>query len=118
MAIFPFVTLRKTFLVTTVGESPESGVSFPNYVKVGEAYGIPSTLIEEEDFVPSLCRFLETPGPVLCEVMLDPHQGFEPRQSSRALPDGRIISAPLEDMYPFLDRNELLENLLIPLWEG
>ena len=111
-------TSQKNFFGDTVGESPQSGVSFPNYVKLGEAYGIPSHHIETEDFTPALCAALESSGPELCEVMLDPAQGFEPRQSSRAQPDGRIISAPLEDMYPFLDRNELLENLLIPTWEG
>jgi len=109
---------QKNFFGSTLGESPQSGISFPDYVKLGEAYGIPSRRIETKEFAPALRAFLETPGPVLCEVMLDPAQEFEPRQSSRALPDGHIISAPLEDMYPFLDRKELLENLLIPVWEG
>ena len=111
-------TSQKNFFGGTVGESPKSGVSFPDYVKVGTAYGIPSRRIEGEHFIPALLDCINSPGPVLCEVMLDPAQEFEPRQSSRALPDGRIISAPLEDMYPFLDRKELLENLLIPPWEG
>ncbi len=68
-------------------------------------------------FFQALREVLSTPGPVVCEVMLDPAQGFEPRQSSRQLPDGRIVSAPLEDMFPFLDRDELAKNMLIPLWE-
>ena len=46
--------------------------------------------------------------------MLDPAQRFEPRLASRRLPDGRMESPPLEDMFPFLDREELAENLLIP----
>ena len=45
--------------------------------------------------------------------MLDPDQQFEPRMSSRQLPDGKIVSVPLEDMYPFLEREELFENLLL-----
>jgi acetolactate synthase-1/2/3 large subunit len=57
---------------------------------------------------------LSSPGPFLCEVMLDPNQPFEPKVSSRQLPDGRMVSAPMEDLYPFLDRQELLSNLLIP----
>jgi acetolactate synthase-1/2/3 large subunit len=61
---------------------------------------------------------LGQPGPVLAEVMLDPDQAFEPRSSSRQLPDGRIVSAPLEDMFPFLDRDELRDNLLIPSAEA
>jgi acetolactate synthase I/II/III large subunit len=85
---------------------------------IAQAFGIPSIKIDMQDFAPSIQKALETSGPVLCDVVLDPDQGFEPRQSSRQLPDGRIVSAPLEDMYPFLDRKELLENLLIPAWEG
>ena len=51
-------------------------------------------------------------GPCLAEVVIDPEQTFEPRLSSRRLPDGRIVTAPLEDMFPFLDREELRRNLL------
>jgi acetolactate synthase-1/2/3 large subunit len=49
--------------------------------------------------------------------MIDLEQSFEPKLSSRALPDGRMVSAPLEDMFPFLSRDELKENLLIPPME-
>lgn len=109
---------QKGFFGVTIGESPASGVSFPDMTMIARAYGIPSTKIDMQDFAPFIQKALETSGPVLCDVVLDPDQGFEPRQSSRQLPDGRIVSAPLEDMYPFLDRKELLENLLIPAWEG
>jgi acetolactate synthase I/II/III large subunit len=50
--------------------------------------------------------------------MIDPEQGFEPRLSSRVLPDGKMVSSPLEDMYPFLDSEELAGNLLIPPYQG
>jgi len=109
---------QKNFFGATVGESPASGVTFPDILKIAAAYGLPTCRIDEEDFMPVVRQVLDTPGPMVCEVVLDPAQGFEPRQSSRQLPDGRIVSAPLEDMYPFLDRQELLENLLIPAWEG
>ena len=49
--------------------------------------------------------------------MLDPEQTFEPKLSSRQLADGRMVSSPLEDLHPFLSREELLENLLIPPFE-
>jgi acetolactate synthase-1/2/3 large subunit len=62
----------------------------------------------------SIREALAMDGPVVCEVMLDPAQRFEPRMSSRRLEDGRMVSAPLEDMFPFLGRDEFLENLLIP----
>ena len=108
---------QKGFFGDVVGESSESGVSFPDMVRVADAYGISAYRLDTADFESVLCDALNLPGPVICDVMLDPEQGFEPRQSSRQLPDGRIVSAPLEDMYPFLDRDELLENLLIPPWE-
>jgi acetolactate synthase-1/2/3 large subunit len=106
------------FFGSTVGESPASGVSFPDMVAVATAYGIPAIRADNAEFAPSIRQTLESPGPMLCDVVLDPDQAFEPRQSSRQLPDGRIVSAPLEDMFPFLAREELLENLLIPPWES
>jgi len=98
-----------------IGESPRSGISFPDFVKVAAAYGLPSIRIAEVDFAACLDEFLRKPGPALCEVMLDRAQGFEPRLSSRQLPDGRIVTAPFEDMAPFLSREELAENMLVPL---
>jgi acetolactate synthase-1/2/3 large subunit len=44
---------------------------------------------------------------------LDPAQGFEPKLSSRRLPDGRMVSSPLDDMAPFLDRGELAANRMV-----
>jgi acetolactate synthase-1/2/3 large subunit len=108
---------QKGFFGDVLGESPESNVSFPHMEKLAAAYGFPYRCLREESFEGSLGEALQTEGPVICEVILDPSQGFEPRQSSRQLPDGRIVSAPLEDMFPFLERDELLENLLITPWQ-
>ena len=108
---------QKNFFNLLVGESKASGVSFPDMVQVGHAYGIPSLQVAGPDFLPTIERALATPGPQLCQVTLDPDQQFEPKLSSKSLPDGRIVSAPLEDLYPFLDRNELLANLLVPPME-
>jgi len=93
-------------------------VSFPDLLKLAHAYGIPALRIAEADFRPLVRQALDTPGPVVCDVMLDSTQTFEPRLSSRQLPDGRIETAPLEDMYPFLDRDELRGNMLIPADPG
>jgi acetolactate synthase-1/2/3 large subunit len=97
-----------------IGESPRSGISFPDYVKLATAYGLSASRIEAADFGPKIDEFLAVPGPALCEVILDPVQGFEPRLSSRQLPDGRIVTAPFEDMAPFLSREELAENMIEP----
>ncbi len=56
-------------------------------------------------------------GPILCEVVLDRSQSFEPKLSSRKLADGRMVTAPLEDMAPFLEREEFLSNMIVPAVE-
>ncbi len=115
-----YLSIRLTqsnFFKRYVGESPRSGVSFPDMMKVATAYELPAVRIEGPEFMSAVDRALDSPGPYVCEVMLDPEQEFEPKLSSRQLPDGRIVSAPLEDLYPFLPREELLDNLLIPPYE-
>jgi acetolactate synthase-1/2/3 large subunit len=102
------------FFKRFIGESARSGVSFPDLVKLAAAYGLPACRIEGADFARQLRAALDAPGPILCDVMIDPEQMFEPKLSSRQLPDGRMVSAPLEDMFPFLSREELRENLFIP----
>ena len=99
------------------GESAQSGVSFPDIVKVAEAYNIPAMRIGFQELDKGIQETLGMPGPVVCDVLLDPDQPFEPRVSSRQLPDGRIVSSALEDMYQFLDRQELAQNMLVPFDE-
>ena len=102
-----------------VGEGPRSGVSFPDLIKLAEAYGLPSTCIESHARLAEEIReVLAAPGPILCEVRTIPEQSFEPRVTSQRLPDGTMVSKPLEDMYPFLDRVEFLSNMIITPWEN
>lgn len=58
---------------------------------------------------------LEAEGAFVCEVFVTKTQKTEPKTSAKKLPDGRMVSAPLEDMYPFLSEEELKENMYIPL---
>ena len=103
-----------------VGCDPASGVSFPDVKGVARAYGLPfARCRRHEDLEGCLDSALKAPGPFLCEIMLTPEQSFAPKVSSNRLADGRIISRPLEDMAPFLDRSEFLENMIIaPLAES
>ncbi|MBA7625674.1 Acetolactate synthase isozyme 2 large subunit [subsurface metagenome] len=107
------ITQKTFFKGDMMGCGPESGVSFPDMLRIGQAYGITSMRIDQHDFIEQINTVLNTPGPVLCEVVLDPDQFFEPKLSSRRLEDGSIVSPQLEDMSPFLDKEELLSNLLI-----
>ena len=108
---------QKNFFGRFTGESKESGISFPDIVHIALAYEIPAFRVDTEEFTPTIDCVLEQNGPTLCEVVLDYEQQFEPRLTSKQLPDGRIVSPPLEDMYPFLSREELLNNLFIPQME-
>ena len=103
---------QKNFFGKLIGEGPESGVSFPDLVAVGRAFGLPSVRLENPNFKDALAAFLREPGPCLADVIIDREQLFEPKLSSRQLPDGRMVTANLEDMAPFLDREELKTNLL------
>ena len=110
-----YLSMRSTqsnFFGRLTGASPASGVSFPDYVKVGCAYGIPSLRIDRAADMPQVQAALEQPGPTLIEVMLDPAQEFEPRLKSKQLLDGKIVTPALEDMYPFLDAEELAANTI------
>ncbi|MFA6133847.1 MAG: thiamine pyrophosphate-binding protein [Phycisphaerae bacterium] len=106
-------TTQTNFFGHLVGESPRSGLTFPDMVKVAGAYGIPACRIEGWDFDEAVGKMLEAPGPALLDVVVDPTQGFEPRMSSKQLPDGRMYSPPLHDMFPFLSREELASNMII-----
>ena len=106
---------QKAFFNRLFGESKASGVSFPDFAAVGAAFGIPSTRIAGPSFEVDLERFLAQDGPALADVLLDGRQPFEPKVAARLLPDGRMVSSELEDMSPFLSREELQGNLLHPL---
>jgi acetolactate synthase-1/2/3 large subunit len=97
-----------------IGESPRSGISFPDYVAIAKAYGLLATRIASADFAAPLAEFLAIEGPALCEVMLDPAQEFEPKLTSRRLDDGTLATPALEDMAPFLSREELASNMIVP----
>ena len=100
---------------TKVGIGPESGdLSFPSFEKIANAFGYTyysaRSNVEMKDAVKAaLCGS----GPVFCEIFVSPKQYFEPKSATKRLPDGSLFSPPLEDLAPFLDRDELLENMII-----
>ena len=116
-----YLSIRSTqrnFFGRLVGEGPESGLLFPNFVRLAEAYGLPVRLLDTEHPSEDIAQALKSEGPQVVIVPLDLEQGFEPKTSSKRLPDGRMVTAPLEDMAPFLDREEFLSNMIVePLKE-
>jgi acetolactate synthase-1/2/3 large subunit len=104
---------QQNFFGLAIGSAPENGVSFPDMERVGNSFNIPSYTLEEFDFKDELQKLINLEGPILINVKLDPLQMFEPKLSSKKLPDGKMISAPLEDMFPFLSQRELQSNMIV-----
>lgn len=104
-------TQNNLFQPPLVGVCDGNGLSFPDAEKIAWAYGIPFVRIDSlEGIEEKLAQVLDTEGPVFCEVVVDPTQNFEPKLSSKVLPDGRIVSPPLDDMFPFLPKEEYEKN--------
>ena len=110
------MTQNSFFGKPLIGIGEESGdLSFPDLAKLAPAYGFPFRRCEKpEDVVSSVEWALAQEGPCICEMMLSPLQLTEPKAASKKLPDGRMVSAPLEDMAPFLPEEELKANMFIP----
>ncbi len=102
-----------------VGIGEESGdLSFPSFAKIAEAFGYPYFAVRaNEEMEGVIGQVLARPGFVFCEVFTDTEQVWEPKSSTKRLADGTLVSPPLEDLAPFLPREELRENMFIPLPE-
>lgn len=91
-------------------------LSFPDMSKLAPAYGFPYRRItKNSELGPVIEETLALKGPAICEIFVDMVQKFEPKSATKRLPDGTLVSAPLEDLAPFLDEKELEENMFIPL---
>ena len=107
-------TQRAFFEGRFVGSEAASGVILPSFEKLAAAYGLPYFRLENnQELDVKLPEIFATEGPVLAEVMLDPFEKLGPKAASKKLPDGTMVSAPLEDMAPFLPREEFAANMLI-----
>lgn len=109
-----FQTHRNFFNGVEVGGGPKSQVTFPDFARVSEAFGFPFVrCARHEDMAEAIASTLAVRGPAICELMVDENVVFAPKLGSRQHPDGRITSPPLEDLSPFLSREELRANMLI-----
>ncbi len=113
-----YVSIRNTqnsyFQGRYCGSDPSSGVSLPDLKKIAHAYGIHyESLNEKEELDKKLNRIMASKCPVICEVFTCTDQQITPSVSSRVLPDGSMISMPLEDMWPFLPREEFKKEMII-----
>ena len=100
-----------------IGIGEESGdLSFPKFELIAKAFGYPyfsaHSNAEMKDAVDAA---LATEGPVFCEIFTDTVQVWEPKSSTKRLADGTLVSPPLEDLAPFLPREELEKQMFIPM---
>ena len=90
-------------------------LSFPDMEKLAAAYGYPyCRACHNGELVPAIETALRTDSPVICEIFVSRDQNFEPKSAAKRLPDGTMVSPPLEDLSPFLPEEEMDENMIIP----
>jgi acetolactate synthase I/II/III large subunit len=106
---------RNHFKGNLAASSSATGLFLPDTLRIAAAHGIPALRVSDHSNLRECIQeVLGMPGPVICDVMLEPDQPIGPRTASTVRPDGSIVSKPLEDLAPFLDRDEFLANMIIP----
>jgi acetolactate synthase-1/2/3 large subunit len=108
------ITHRNYFQGRLVASDASSGLTLPNTRKIADAYGIPNNRISfNAELLERIQESFATSGPFITEVMIDPEEVTAPKVKSFIGVDGKIVSKPQEDLAPFLDRKEFLENMVI-----
>jgi acetolactate synthase-1/2/3 large subunit len=108
-------TSQMNYFKLLVGADDTSGLRLPDVRKVAAAYGLHTALIEgPANLREQIRNVLESDGPIVCEVRVPADEPRGPRVASAQRPDGSMVSKPLEDLWPFLDRDEFLSNMIVP----
>ncbi len=102
------------FKQPSIGADKNTGLTIPNLTKVGASYGLGTHVIEgQSNLRDEVKKVLAMKGPVLCDVNVLPDEVRAPRLQSYQKPDGSFVSKPLEDLFPFLPREEFLANMIV-----
>jgi len=110
------LTQTEFFNGNFVGCNKDSGVSFPDFSKLADLYDLKYYRIDSTACMRQVIdNVLSCAGAVICEVVLNKDYIFAPKLSSKKMPDGRMVSKPLEDLFPFLERDEFKTNMIIPV---
>jgi acetolactate synthase I/II/III large subunit len=106
---------QKNWFGRVTAADPASGMKLPDITKVGAAYGLPVYRIADQSKLrEEIRRVLDTPGPIVCEVCCIPEEPRMPSTASAQRKDGSLYSKPMEDLWPFLDREEFRANMIVP----
>ena len=102
------------FKQATIGADKKTGLTIPDLSAVGQAFKLGTYVIKDQTSLRDEVRkVLDMPGPVLCDVNVLPDEVRAPRLQSYQKPDGSFVSKPLEDLFPFLPREEFLANMIV-----
>lgn len=114
------ITQTNLFSKHFCGIGPESGdLSFPEFEKIAAAFGLPYLAAYSNETMKQVVdEALAAEGPLLVEIFTDTSQVWEPKSATKRLEDGTLVSPPLEDLAPFLPREELERQMFIPMVEG
>jgi acetolactate synthase I/II/III large subunit len=108
-------TSQSRYFGRLAGADATSGVTLPELGRVVEAYGLPYARIDTDRGLTERIRgLLDAPGPIVVEVMTPREEPRAPSMSSMRKADGSMASKPLEDLWPFLPREEFLSNMIVP----
>lgn len=100
---------------SNLGADKTNGLTIPDLCSVGAAYGLGTAAIQNQnDLRSDVRRVLAMSGPVVCDVRVLPDESRAPRMQSYQKADGTFVSKPLEDLFPFLSREEFLANMIVP----
>ena len=111
-------TQDKFFSGRRIGTNSESGISLPSVEKIALSYGIPYICAETYNLDERINETINHDGPIICEVMCKIEQEVIPTLIGKMNDDGTITPKPLEDLYPFLSRDEFYANMIVdPLGE-
>ena len=108
------IQTQRNFFGRFTACNKQTGVELPDFEKIALGFDLPYVCLNKNaDLDLKLKQVLSKRGPLICEVMLEKDYIFAPKLSAEKLPDGTMISPTLEDMYPFLSREEMEENAKI-----
>lgn len=108
-------SMQNRYFGQRMGSDADSGMTLPDLVKVAAAYNLTACRIDDQvDLRAQVKRILEIPGPVICDVLMKHDEPRAPSLSSAQNKNGLMVSKPLEDLWPFLEREEFHANMIIP----
>jgi acetolactate synthase-1/2/3 large subunit len=107
-------TQDKFFNSRYFGVNPESGVSFPPLNKIAQAYNFSYVKINSlNSLKKNINKIYSTKTPIICELILSTSEQILPSSSVKQTEDGKIVSQPLENMFPFLSEEEFKNEMII-----